>query len=139
MNAAARILVIEDEPSIRDHLVRMLEFEGFDVAIASDGREGVRMARDLVPDVVICDLLIPGINGFGACRVLRDDPVTSKIPTIVISALNSPSDREKIRELGVARYLSKPFRNQDLIDALARCMEPGRNRSAVDELVDGGR
>lgn len=139
MSEVARILVIEDEPSIRDRLVRMLAFEGFDVATASDGREGVRMARDLVPDIVICDLLMPGVNGFGACRVLRDDPVTSEIPTIVISALNSSSDREKIRELGVEVYLSKPFRNQDLIDALAQCLESGRTSSAVDELVDGGR
>ncbi len=124
MSAGHRILVIEDDPSIRDHLVRMREFEGFRVETAVDGREGILKARDLVPDVVICDLLMPGVNGFGACRVLRDDPVTSGIPTIVISALGSPSDREKIEELGVDAYLSKPFRNQDLIDALDRCLGP---------------
>lgn len=122
MSGSARILVIEDEPSLRDHLVRMLEFEGFQVDTAADGREGISKARELIPDVVICDLLMPGINGFGACRVLRDDPVTSRIPTIVVSALSSPSDREKIDELGVQAYLSKPFRNQELIDALHRCL-----------------
>ena len=123
MTGKATILVIEDDASIRDHMVRMLGFEGYDVIAASDGGEGVRSTREMLPDVIVCDLLMPGVNGFGACRVLRDYPTTASIPTIVVSALNAESDRKQAQELGVSAYLHKPFRNQELIKLIELCLK----------------
>lgn len=123
MTGKATILVIEDDASIRDHMVRMLGFEGYDVIAAGDGGEGVRSTREMLPDVIVCDLLMPGVNGFGACRVLRDDLTTASIPTIVVSALNAESDRKQAQELGVSAYLHKPFRNQELIKLIELCLK----------------
>ena len=117
-----RILVIEDEAALRDRMVQMLEFEGFQAEGAIDGRTGIEMARNNPPDLVICDLLMPGINGFGACRVLRDDPATRDTPTLVVSALSTEGDRQRVADLGVKGFLTKPFRKEQLMDAVASCL-----------------
>ena len=119
---AKRILVIEDEAAIRERIVRMLEYEGFRATDAGDGREGVERARRERPDLIVCDLMMPGLSGFGACRVLRDDPRTADIPIVVLSALTAAADRESVRGLGVRDYVAKPFRNQALLAAVRRSL-----------------
>lgn len=121
----ARILVIEDDTGLRARLVKILEFEGHDTLAAADGREGIATARRERPDLVICDLMMPGINGFGTCRALRDDPRTRSIPILVLTALGSDSDRERLHSLGAAAYLTKPFRTQALLAALNLCLAAG--------------
>ena len=118
----ARILVIDDEDAIRDRIVRMLSFEGFDAVGAADGKTGVEMAWREPPDLVICDLMMPGINGFGACRGLCDDERTRHVPVIVVSALSAPSDRERAMELGARAYVTKPFRTQQLLSIIRDCL-----------------
>lgn len=98
----ARILVIEDDAGLRARLVKILRFEGHDTVAAADGREGIEIARRERPDVVISDLMMPGINGFGTCRALRDDPRTRSIPVRALTALGSESDRERLHSLGAA-------------------------------------
>lgn len=122
MTAAKRILVIDDEESLRERVIRMLEFEGYDVQGAADGREGIERVWQEPPDLVICDLLMPGINGFGVCRVLRDDPRTVDMPLLVLSALGAHSDRERTHGLGVNAYVTKPFRAPTLMAAVRRCL-----------------
>lgn len=117
-----RILVIDDEDSLRERVMRMLTFEGFEVQGAADGREGVELAWKDPPDLVICDLLMPGINGFGVCRVLRDDSRTVKVPVIVLTALGSQSDRERTHGLGANAYVTKPFRAPVLMAAVRQCL-----------------
>lgn len=125
MTEAVRILVIEDEDALRERVIRMLTFEGYQATGAADGREGVELAWKDPPDLVICDLLMPGINGFGVCRVLRDDPRTVDVPVIVLSALGSQSDRERTHGLGANAYVTKPFRAPVLMAAVRQCLEGG--------------
>lgn len=120
-----RILVIEDEEGIRERIVRMLTFEGYDVVGLADGRAGIEAAWDDRPDVIVCDLMMPGINGFGACRVLKEDDRTKAVPIIVLSALVAQIDREKAHALGVNAYVTKPFRNQTLLAAIESCLGGG--------------
>ena len=121
----ARILVIEDDAGLRARLVKILQFEGHDVLPAADGREGIEIARRERPDLVISDLMMPGINGFGTCRALRDDPRTRSIPILVLTALGSESDRERLQNLGAAAYLTKPFRTAELLETLRLCLAEG--------------
>jgi DNA-binding response OmpR family regulator len=122
MSGALSILVIDDEDTLRERVMRMLTFEGFEVRGAADGRAGVELAWEYPPDLVICDLLMPGINGFGVCRVLRDDPRTADVPVIVLTALSSQSDRERTHGLGANAYVTKPFRAPVLIAAVRKCL-----------------
>ena len=89
MTAKKSILVIEDEEGVRERLIRMLVFEGYAAEGAANGREGIERAWSVQPDLVICDLMMPGINGFGVCRVLRDDPLTAATPVLVLTALTA--------------------------------------------------
>ena len=99
MSGALSILVIDDEDTLRERVMRMLTFEGFEVRGAADGRAGVELAWEYPPDLVICDLLMPGINGFGVCRVLRDDPRTdwSKADPMLKVHLHSDDMNEACR------------------------------------------
>lgn len=121
----AHILIIEDDAGLRERLVKVLRFEGHDAVTAADGREGIEVARRERPDLVISDLMMPGINGFGTCRALRDDPRTRHIPILVLTALGSESDRERLQNLGAAAYLTKPFRTPALLDAVRLCLSEG--------------
>ena len=125
MRATKRILVIDDEAAVRERVVRMLSFEGYHTLHADNGRDGVELAWAELPDLVICDLLMPGINGFGVCRVLRDDPRSAHVPVMVLSAQGSQSDRERTHGLGAAVYLTKPFRAPTLMAAVRQCLGEG--------------
>ena len=123
MTTTKRILVIEDEEAVRERIIRMLTFEGYAVDSAADGREGVQRAWSNPPDLVICDLLMPGINGFGVCRVLREDTRTATIPALVLTALAAPSERERSHGLGANAYVTKPFRALTLMTAVRQCLQ----------------
>lgn len=124
MTNGRHVLIIEDEAPLRERLARILGFEGFRVTTAADGREGIEAARSDRPQLVICDLLMPGINGFGVCRALRDDPRTSDVPVVVLSALSAASDRERVASLGAVHYLTKPFRTSELLEVVRACLGP---------------
>ena len=104
-----KILVIEDEAPIRDKIVTVLKYENYDVIDAPNGRDGVLSAREIHPDLIICDVLMPDMNGYGALAALRDDPETSVIPVIFLTAAASRADMRKGMELGADDYIVKPF------------------------------
>ncbi|MCD4684782.1 MAG: response regulator [Anaerolineae bacterium] len=109
-----RILVIEDETSIRQNIVEMLEMEGFEVAGAANGREGLRMVLQFRPDLIICDITMPELDGYGVLLALRQRRDTATIPFMFLTAR---ADREHMRygmELGADDYLTKPFTFEEL-------------------------
>ena len=114
----ADILVIEDEAALRNNVVRMLSAEGYTATGAANGREGVAAARERRPDLVISDVLMPEMDGFGVLAALRGDESTAAIPFIFLTALE---DREHFRRgmgLGADDYLNKPFRREELVSAV---------------------
>jgi len=113
-----KILVIEDELPIRSKIETILEYEGYDVLGAGDGVEGVKLAQAEIPDLVICDVLMPEMNGYGALSALRSNADTAAIPVIFLTAAASRADMRKGMELGADDYITKPYTVDELLTAV---------------------
>jgi pilus assembly protein CpaE len=112
-----RVFVVDDDPSTRRLLQLSLEGEGYEVQTASDGQEGLRRIQDELPDLVILDIVMPGLDGFGFVRQLRQDPRTAEVPIMILSSRAEVHDRVKALKLGADDYLTKPA---DLPEIIAR-------------------
>ncbi|WP_147819707.1 response regulator [Salidesulfovibrio onnuriiensis] len=110
-----KILVVEDHRDTRELLKYNLASAGFDVAAAEDGAEGLDRARGFHPDLVLLDLMLPGMDGLEVCRKLKQDPGTSGVPVIMLTAKGEEIDRIVGLELGADDYVVKPFSPRELI------------------------
>ncbi len=128
-----RVLVIEDEESYRQALSTGLVREGFDVLLAADGVEGLRMFADHEPDIVLLDMLLPGMHGIEVCRRLRSQ---SPVPIVMVSAVDAELDVVLGLELGAADYVTKPFHLRELVARmqaiLRRVSSPGEPLSWLE-------
>ena len=115
-----KILLIEDEAPIRATLSRFLRLEGVDVVTAENGAQGVAAAREHAPDLIICDLLMPELDGYQVLSTLRDDVRTAKIPFVLLTASAAPEEHETGIQRGAAAFLTKPFHLDDVRAAIAR-------------------
>ena len=113
------ILVIEDERSLLANLVKILNYSGFRVISAEDGLTGVLLAQSHLPDLIVCDILMPYLDGYGVLTQLLQDPTTAKIPFIFLSAKADRSDIRVGMNLGADDYLTKPFSSNELIEAIS--------------------
>lgn len=113
-----RLLVIDDSQLVHKHLSPPLVAEGYEVFSAFDGQEGVDRARELVPDLIICDIEMPRLNGFEACRAIRQMPALRDIPIIMSSTLTSVTDQRRGFAVGIDEYVPKPVNVPDLIARL---------------------
>jgi diguanylate cyclase len=113
------ILVIEDEPTIRENILGILEINGFQALGAEDGIAGVQQAKAYHPDLILCDILMPGIDGYGVLAALRKDAGTAMIPLIFLSAKAERSDFRLGMNLGADDYLTKPFSSKELVAAVS--------------------
>jgi two-component system, sensor histidine kinase and response regulator len=112
------ILVIDDEHLLREEIVEILQFEGYETLDAPNGRVGVRLAKNHLPDLIVCDISMPEMDGYGVLYELRADPCTNTTPVIFLTAR---ADRTQIRygmELGADDYLTKPFTSSELLGAI---------------------
>jgi DNA-binding response OmpR family regulator len=103
-----RVLVVDDESDFIELLKYNLESQGFDILTATDGMQALNMARRELPDVVLVDLMLPDIDGFSVCEILRSQPSTSRVPIIVVSALDGEYVRSRGIQTGVAGCFKKP-------------------------------
>ncbi len=106
---AKKILVVDDEQDIRKVLAMRLKINGFTVIMAGDGQEGLEKARSENPDLILLDLMLPKINGYELCRLLKFDDRYKRIPIIILSALHEQLDRQKAAEHGADSFFLKPF------------------------------
>jgi two-component system, sensor histidine kinase and response regulator len=113
------ILAIEDETKIRENIQDILELEGFNVLTAENGRIGVQLAQEHNPDLIICDVMMPELDGYDVLVALRQDPSTLKIPFIFLSAKATKADFRKGMLLGADDYLTKPFTPSELREAIS--------------------
>lgn len=111
------LLIIDDDPNMRNWLFLLLRAE-FSCHIAATGEAGLELAHDIVPDAVLCDLLLPACNGLDVARALRSDPVTDHIPIILLTALGDAGSRDAGLGLQVDDFLTKPFDNHELVQRL---------------------
>ncbi len=132
--AKPRILIIEDERGLTDVLVYNLQREGYDTIVAHDGQEGLRKAQMHLPDIVLLDLMLPGLNGLDLCRELRAGERTRNVPIIMVTAKAEETDHVIGFSMGADDYVTKPFSVKVLlqrIKALHRRMESGTETTDV--------
>lgn len=120
----ATLLVIEDEAPLRANLVRIFSAEGYTVIAAADGEEGIRRVREGKPDLVICDILMPLVDGFGVLASLRSRPETAELPFIFLTASADKENLQRGLRSGANEYVTKPFKIADLLAAVKRRLPP---------------
>lgn len=112
------VLVVEDDPAQRRYLERVLGAAGWRVATAPDGESGVRLAEAEPPDVVLLDVMMPAMNGFQVCRRLRQDPALRRIPIVILTSKDEPTDELWAKEVGADAFLHKPVELTELLGVL---------------------
>jgi len=128
------ILIIEDEDSIRDNILEILENEGFNAVGASNGEEGIDRARFYRPDAIVCDIMMPDMDGYGVLQQLQENPDTARIPFLFLTAKAHRADQRLGMELGADDYLSKPCSPRELLNAIqARLKKQRRHLAELDE------
>ncbi|MFN6568707.1 diguanylate cyclase [Nostoc minutum NIES-26] len=118
-----KILVIEDEESVRENLLDLLEAEDFETIAAANGRIGINLAITEVPDLILCDMMMPEIDGYGVLTALRQDPLTAAIPFIFLTAKSAKADFRQGMDMGADDYLTKPFTRAELLSAIMNRLE----------------
>jgi CRP-like cAMP-binding protein/CheY-like chemotaxis protein len=113
-----KILIIEDDSTMRENTAEILELARFKVFTAPNGKVGSTMAREVKPDLIICDIMMPELDGYGVLHVLSKDPATASIPFIFLTAKAEKSEIRKGMELGADDYLTKPFEDTELLNAI---------------------
>lgn len=112
---ADQILIVEDEPDIVETVRYNLEQTGFDVVASGDAETALDMLADALPDLIVLDLMLPGMDGFDFCKVLKQEPHTRHVPICVLSACKKEVDRVLAFELGVDDFVEKPFSPRELV------------------------
>jgi len=120
---AKKILFVDDEPGYVRAVTYVLQKEGYEVITASNGLQGLIKAQKEKPDLVILDVMLPGIDGFEVCSRLRSDPRTSAIPIIMLSAKGQDADRTTGLTLGALEYLTKPVQNSVLLASITAALK----------------
>lgn len=115
---AGHVLVIEDEPNIIEAISFILSRDGWRVDTHSNGVDAVDVVRSKAPDVLILDVMLPGRSGFDILRDLRDDPRTAGLPVMMLTARGQSKDRDLAERSGVNRFMTKPFSNAEMLDAV---------------------
>ena len=127
----AKVLIVEDDPTLQSAYKTTLELEGYETSVASDGREGVELARAQLPDVILLDMLMPHFDGLQFLQMRQNDEKLKAARVIVFSNLNSPDDIDEALSLGVAKYVTKSsFTPKEMIAAINEVMggsEPSSN------------
>jgi len=113
-----KILVVEDNADVREEILAILRFEGFEVRDADNGRRGLELMKEWTPDIVVCDLMMPDMDGYAMLEALRADPQSRAIPFLCLTARAERRDMRKAMELGADDYLTKPFTAEELLAAL---------------------
>lgn len=117
------ILIVEDNENNRTLLRDLLSFRGYEIAEASDGQEGVALARKLLPDLILMDIQMPGMDGMTARDILKSDPVTSGLKIIALTSFAMQGDREKFLAAGFDGYLAKPIGTRELLDLVRQWLK----------------
>jgi DNA-binding response OmpR family regulator len=124
---AKKILVVEDDPSFQRYLDFLFNKEGYQVILASNGLEGLRKARQESPDLLILDVMLPGLDGFEVCHRLREEPTTAKLPILMLSAKGQDADKISAERVGANIFLVKPVDRKILLDTVTQLLggQPG--------------
>jgi CRP-like cAMP-binding protein len=133
-----RILLIEDNPEMCENTAEILELANYEVQTAPNGKLGVEKAKNWLPDMIVCDIMMPELDGYGVLYMLSKNPDTARIPFIFLSAKADKSDVRKGMSMGADDYLTKPFEEMELLDALeARFKKSEISKKEFDSNLEG--
>jgi len=118
-----KILVIEDEETVRENILELLDAEGFEAFSAPNGRVGLDLALQVLPDLILCDVRMPELDGYGVLKALRAEPTTAAIPLMFLTAKAAKTDLSYGMELGANAYITKPFALSQLLSAIAKVLQ----------------
>jgi len=124
VTARTRVLVVDDEPAIRDLCRVSLELRGFEVVEASDGDEALARMRASQPDVVLLDVMMPRRDGWSTLEGMAAEPALDGVPVVLMTAQSDDADRRRADAAGVARFVAKPFDPRAMVEAIAACTDP---------------
>ncbi|MGP1382215.1 MAG: response regulator [Thainema sp.] len=127
-STAKTILIVDDEAHIRELLRQHLEAEGYHIEEAEDGREAIGRVKQVGPDLIILDVMMPDVNGFDVAAVIKNDPLTMGIPIMILSILEH---QERGQQIGVDRYLTKPINTEELLQAVRELISQGGSKRRV--------
>ena len=127
----ARILIVEDNAANLQLVEYLLKVSGHQTLAATDGAEGVRLALEQPPDLVICDLQMPVLNGYEVLQRLREDSALRTIPVIAVTAFSMPGDRERVIQAGFDGYLTKPIEPETFVLRIEVHLPPEKRSSGV--------
>jgi len=113
-----KILVIEDEPEMRRNIATLLRYRDYEAIEAENGRKGVELARRIKPDLILCDVMMPELDGYGVLQALQQDTSLALVPFIFLTAKGEKEDLRSGMNLGADDYLTKPVANNDLVNAI---------------------
>lgn len=117
-----KILVIEDEQSVRENILELLDAEEFDAIAAENGRIGLELAQQQLPDLILCDIRMPELDGYGVLTALRSASTTQQIPFIFLSAKAAKTDLSLGMDLGANAYITKPFTLTELLNVIEQVL-----------------
>jgi DNA-binding response OmpR family regulator len=136
MSAPKKVLIIDDDADYRQLMGEVLQMEGWQVLTAGDGEEGLEVARQKRPDVVLCDLLMPRSNGFLVCTQIRGDYTLRHTKLVVTSGRDYDSDRLAAREAGADEYLTKPIKPYDVLALISRLCDDVQGGAPLPTVSD---
>lgn len=113
-----KVVLIEDDVILRDTTAELLQLSGYEVQTAADGKKGIQLVKECLPEVIICDIMMPEMDGYGVLEALSQDQITQGIPFIFLSAKTERKDIRKGMDLGADDYLTKPFEEHELVGAI---------------------
>ncbi|MCC7265421.1 MAG: response regulator transcription factor [Candidatus Latescibacteria bacterium] len=130
----AKILIVEDEPDILELLSYNLRQAGYEVFTAAEGEEGLRLAEEQIPDLVVLDLMLPGMDGLELCRLLKQRESLRRVPVLMLTAKAEEVDRIVGLELGADDYVTKPFSPRELVLRIKAILRRGTAKPEEDEV-----
>jgi two-component system, OmpR family, phosphate regulon response regulator PhoB len=133
-----RILIVEDEPSLTQVLSYNLQREGYEIVVVHDGRDGLRKAQTLLPDLIILDLMLPGLGGLEICRELRSSTQTSSIPIMMLTAKAEETDQVVGFTMGADDYVTKPFSVRVLLQRVKVLLRRATATESPSDLIEEG-
>ncbi|OFZ01213.1 MAG: hypothetical protein A3K10_05880 [Bacteroidetes bacterium RIFCSPLOWO2_12_FULL_31_6] len=119
-----RVLLIEDNLEIRENVTELLEIAGYEVVVAPNGSSAILLAKEKLPNIILCDIKMPKFNGYKILLNLKNDSITSSIPFIFITAKAEKKDRTIAMKMGADKYIIKPFEADFLLNEIVACLKP---------------
>ncbi|CAN5516437.1 response regulator [soil metagenome] len=132
-----KILIIEDNKAVRENTAEIISLAGYDVIVATNGKEGVEFAQKTLPDLILCDIMMPELDGYGTLHILSKKPETAFIPFIFLTAKAEKQDMRKGMNLGADDYLTKPFDDTELLNAIEMRLKKHDQYKRYDATPEG--